>query len=157
MGDAESVPLSQLISVSVGFLPSRTMTAETNKLLNDPNFVVQFAVGDPIPTLIPQNPNEGLHFAGLFFEEPKRYVLKKAHLSKDDYRVFDFPSGKLKYNAHHPGKNPYAAADPLGLTNQDDRYTWNTLGAEVSISNSVRGFHLDWRSLAFWPKQFERL
>jgi hypothetical protein len=80
------------------------MTAEMNRMANDPNFVVQFAVGDPFPALVPQNPNSGIRFAGTYFHEPKRYILKKAHMSTDDSRMFDHATGRLVYNSHHPGK-----------------------------------------------------
>jgi hypothetical protein len=55
------------------------MTAESNKLLNDPNFVIQFAVGEPIPSLVQQDRNAGITIAKVFYNEPKRYVWKKAH------------------------------------------------------------------------------
>jgi hypothetical protein len=80
------------------------MTAEMNKMMNDPNFVVQFAVGDPFPALVPQDPNAGIRFAGMYFREPKRYVLKKAHMSTDDNRMFEHATGRLVFNSHHPGK-----------------------------------------------------
>ena len=94
------------------------MTAEMQKLANDPNFVVQFAVGDPAPELVPQERTAGINFDGVFFPETKRYIVKKAHLSRDDVRIFDVATGKLVFNSHHPGKNPYDCTDPLGLTNQ---------------------------------------
>ena len=97
---------------------SVNMTTEIQKLASDPNFVVQFAVGDPLADLTPQNRDEGISLHGVFFTETKRYILKKAHLSKDDNRIFDAQTGRLVYNSHHPGKNPYEMTDPFGLTNQ---------------------------------------
>lgn len=98
------------------------MTAEMQRLSTDPNFIVSFAVGDPIPPLIAQDRSEGINFCNVFFNEPKRYILKKAHLSRDDNRIFEHSTGKLIMISHHPGKNPYECTDPLGLTNQDKRH-----------------------------------
>jgi hypothetical protein len=130
------------------------MTAETNKLLNDPNFVIQFAVGEPVPHLIPQDPNVGIVLGRLFFNEPKRYVWKKAHMSLDDNRVFDYKTGHLVYNSSHPGSDPHSAFDPLGLTNQGDRYTQNTLGAEWESICDVRGNGVP--SVKVRPKKLSR-
>ncbi|KXZ45208.1 hypothetical protein GPECTOR_57g498 [Gonium pectorale] len=45
-----------------------------------------------------------------------RFLLKKAHLSRDDYRVWEAPTGQLVAVSHHFGKNPYSSLDPLGLS-----------------------------------------
>ncbi len=34
---------------------------------------------------------------------------------RDDIRIFD-TSGELVLVSHHPGKNPYEALDPFGVT-----------------------------------------
>jgi hypothetical protein len=60
------------------------MTAEMQQLANDPNFVVQFAVGDPIPNLVPQSKDSGIRMSGAYFDITKRYIMKKAHMSKED-------------------------------------------------------------------------
>lgn len=60
------------------------MTAEMQQLANDPSFVVQFAVGDPIPNLIPQSKDSGIRMSGAFFDTTKRYIMKNAHMSKED-------------------------------------------------------------------------
>lgn len=91
------------------------MTAEMNSLVNDPDFVVEFAMGDPTPELVPQQRGSGIVMNGLYFDKPKRYLMKKAHMSKDDVRVFDTDTGKPVLVSHHPGKNPYDRLDPLGL------------------------------------------
>jgi len=102
------------------------MTSELQQLANDPNFVVQFAVGDPFPSLVPQQQNStGIRLSGVYFSTPKRYVLKKARMSRDDNRIFDVDSGHLVYVSHHLGKNPYDAFDPLDLTNLDAHYSVN--------------------------------
>lgn len=90
------------------------MTAELNKLANDPNFVVEFAVGDPFPDLVEQDRSSGLHLSHIYFDEPKRYLLKSAKFSRDDMRVFDVDTGHVVLVSHHPGKNPYEIVDPLG-------------------------------------------
>ena len=60
------------------------MTAEMQQLANDPSFVVQFAVGDPIPNLVPQSKGSGIRMSGAYFDQTKRYIMKKAHMSKED-------------------------------------------------------------------------
>ena len=49
------------------------MTAEMQQLANDPNFVVEFAVGAPIPDLIPQSKDSGIKINGVYFDKTKRY------------------------------------------------------------------------------------
>lgn len=93
------------------------MTDEMKAMLNNPNVAVNVALGDPAPTLVAQERGSGLELDRVYFSETKRFILKKAHLSRDDVRIFD-TEGRLVANSHHPGKNPYDALDPLGLTNQ---------------------------------------
>lgn len=92
------------------------MTEELQGMLNDPKIAVQVALGDPAPTLVAQRPGEALELDKVYFTETKRFILKKAHLARDDVRIFD-TEGHLVANSHHPGKNPYDALDPLGLSN----------------------------------------
>ena len=80
-----------------------TKTDELNKLTNDPNFVVEFAVGDPFPELVPQDKTSGIRVSGVFFDEPKRFILKKAHMSREDNRIFDEATGSVVMVSHHPG------------------------------------------------------
>lgn len=49
-----------------------------------------------------------------------RFIFKKAHLSHDDFRIFDGSSGHVVAVMHHFGKNPYDAFDPLDLSNYGD-------------------------------------
>ncbi|KAL2644511.1 hypothetical protein R1flu_012098 [Riccia fluitans] len=86
--------------------------------LNDPNFLVELALGPPNPSLVPQQPRTGLTLGGQYSSGPRSFVFKKAHFSFDDNRIFD-ESGELVLVTHHPGKNPYDALDPLGLANTD--------------------------------------
>lgn len=92
------------------------MTTEIKNAMNDPNSAIQIAIGDPAPKLVPQRRSEGIEKDAVYYDEPKRYVLKKAHLAMDDIRIFD-TDGNLVANSHHPGKNPYDAFDPLGVAN----------------------------------------
>ena len=82
------------------------MTADLKKFQNDPNYIIEFAVGPPIPALIAQNPRDAanLRFQGKYFNKAKRYLIKKAHMSQDDTRIFDMENGRLCMNTHHPGK-----------------------------------------------------
>lgn len=47
------------------------MTPEMQQLVNDPNFVVEFAIGDPMPDLIPQSKDDGIKLSGVYFDKPK--------------------------------------------------------------------------------------
>lgn len=77
---------------------------------------VNIAVGPPFPELVPQDPNTGLRLGGKYDKLPRRFVFKKAHLSREDFRIFDQKTGRLVCISHHYGKNPYETLDPLGLT-----------------------------------------
>lgn len=88
--------------------------------INDPNFVIELAVGPPLAPLVPQQPGAGLSLGGRFLDRESRFIFKKAHLSADDNRIFD-AAGRLVLCSHHYGKNPYGSLDPLGLSGES---TW---------------------------------
>ena len=56
------------------------MTAEMQQLANDPNFIVEFAVGDPVPDFVPQSKDSGIKMSGVYFDKTKRYIMKKCHM-----------------------------------------------------------------------------
>lgn len=138
------------------------MTAELNKLANDPNFVVEFAVGDPFPELVPQERSSGLHMANVYFERPKRYLLKSAHMSREDIRIFDTDTGHCVLVSHHPGKNPYDMFDPLGTTNMDARYSvaggeWESVCDVSARGHGFRSFKIRPKSLSRHGRQFVKI
>lgn len=92
--------------------------------LTDPNFLIELAIGPPFPQLIAQKPGSGIVISGAYVPagQPKRFVMKKAHLSDADYRMWESPSGRLVAVSHHVGKNPYESLDPLGLSNEVNRH-----------------------------------
>lgn len=100
---------------------------------NDPNYVLELAVGPPAPNLVPQNPATGPRMSGHYLQQPGRFILKKAHLSADDFRIFD-GSGRLMAVSHHLGKNPYGELDPLGMMPQQQLGEWNSM-------MNVSGYH----------------
>lgn len=117
------------------------MTSEMQQLINDPNFVVEFAIGDPVPDLVPQSKDSGIKMSGVYFKKTKRYIMKKCHMSKDDVRILDMDTGKVVMVSHHPGKNPYAEIDPLGLGNTGDQHAvqggeWES-SCNVSVSFTI--------------------
>lgn len=130
------------------------ITAEMEQLANDPNFVVEFAIGEPIPNLIPQSKESGIIMSGVFFDEPKRYIIKNAHLSKDDSRIFDVATGKVVMVSHHPGKNPYGELDPLGLGNTGNQHA--VQGGEWESSCDVTACHHSMPSFKIRPKSISR-
>ena len=42
-----------------------------------------------------------------FLHEQRKFLLKKAHFSKDDTRIFDCKDGTVRAVSSHLGKNPY--------------------------------------------------
>ncbi|EFN58545.1 expressed protein [Chlorella variabilis] len=99
---------------------------EVEKLQADPQFAIELVLGPPCPELVPQDASRGLKFAGHFTSAPQQFVFKKAHLSGDDFRIFN-KEGHLVCVSHHEGKNPYESLDPLGLSNQPQRLEWKSL------------------------------
>jgi len=142
-------------------LASVPMTDEMQQLVNDPSFVVEFAIGDPFPDLVPQERGTGLTLSKLYFDEPKRYVMKKAHMSTDDVRVFDYTSRRVVLVSHHPGKNPYEKLDPLGLTGQGAKYQRYSAGGEwesacdvTSKMGGIESFRIRPKTLSRFGRQY---
>ena len=130
---------SQLAGGAHGRPPSKLMdmSSEAGKLANDPAFAVEMAIGDPFPTLIPQDPNDtetNLRLTGVYFPQNKRYLFKKAHFSHEDRRVFDLDTGTVILVSHHEGKNPYEAIDPLGY-NGSKTGEWKSDTTVSSVSD----------------------
>lgn len=117
------------------------MTDEMQKVINDPNYAVEFAIGEPFATFEPLEKGSGIEVSRVYFDKVKRYILKSAHMSRDDVRIFDVDSGKAIFVGHYPGKNPYEIADPLGLTNQDKRFGHSVLGGEWQSMYDITGMN----------------
>eukprot|EP00882_Tetradesmus_deserticola_P012376 GHRQ01013116.1.p1 GENE.GHRQ01013116.1~~GHRQ01013116.1.p1 ORF type:complete len:196 (+),score=40.70 GHRQ01013116.1:63-590(+) len=128
------------------------MASELQKL-SDPNYAISLAVGPPFPELKPQTPGSGLVLNGQHSNVPRRFVFKKAHLSRDDFRVFDGSSGRPVAVLHHFGKNPYEQLDPLSLGNFADAHQ-NMLGEWESVC-TVTGYS-GMPSLRIRPKNMSR-
>jgi len=128
------------------------MTPEMQQLVNDPNFVVEFAIGDPMPNLIPQSKDSGIELSGVYFDKPKRYIMKSCHLSKDDVRILDMDTGKVVLVSHHPGKNPYEELDPLGIGNNPHAVN----GGEWESCCDVTSRHHTMTSFKIRPKSVSR-
>mmetsp|Transcript_27681 Transcript_27681/g.41551 ORF Transcript_27681/g.41551 Transcript_27681/m.41551 type:complete len:317 (-) Transcript_27681:86-1036(-) len=128
------------------------MTPEMQQMVNDPDFIVEFAIGDPIPNLIPQSKDSGIRLSGVYFDEPKRYIMKSCHLSKDDVRILDVDTGKVVLVSHHPGKNPYEELDPLGIGNNPHAVN----GGEWESCCDVTSRHHSMKSFKIRPKTVSR-
>ena len=154
------------------------MTSEMQQLANDPNFVVQFAVGDPIPNLVPQSKDSGIKMAGVYFDTTKRYVMKSCHMSREDVsrslldiadplhiillilkciylfvsqvRILDVATGQVILVSHHPGKNPYEKFDPLGLGNSGKQHA--VMGGEWESATDVSSRHPSMPCFKIRPK-----
>lgn len=130
------------------------MTAEMQQMANDPNFIVEFAVGEPVPNLVPQSKDSGIRMSGVYFKETKRYIMKSCHMSKDDVRILDMATGRVVMISHHPGKNPYEALDPLGLGNTEDQHA--VMGGEWESSCDVTARDRGMPSFKIRPKSVSR-
>lgn len=131
------------------------MTPEMQQMVNDPNFVVEFAIGDPFPDLVPQEKDSGIKIKGVYFDKPKRYVMKSCNLSKDDVRILDTSTGRVVLISHHPGKNPYEQLDPLGLGNTGDKHSKRTHG-EWESACDVSARHHSFPNFKIRPKTLSR-
>ena len=77
---------------------------------------IDIAIGPPCPELHPQQPGSGLLFGNqIDAAQPRRFIFKKAHLLREDFRIFDAATKRLVAVSHHHGKNPYESLDPLGV------------------------------------------
>jgi hypothetical protein len=103
---------------------------EMGHALQDPNAAIEIAIGPPMPELVPQQPNTGLVVGARFDQQPRRFIFKKAHLSREDFRIFDAMNKSLVCVSHHWGKNPYASLDPMGLV---DNTHFGMLGEMESL------------------------
>lgn len=128
------------------------MASELQRL-SDPNYAISLAVGPPFPDLKPQQPGSGLILSNQCSSQPRRFVFKKAHLSRDDFRIFDGSSGRPVAVLHHFGKNPYEKLDPLSLGNFSDAHQ-HMLGEWESVC-TVTGYN-GMPSLKIRPKGISR-
>ena len=91
---------------------------EVGQALQDPNAAIEMAIGPAFPELVPQQPGSGLILNNQIAREPLRFIFKKAHLSREDFRIFDAQTKRLVCVSHHHGKNPYESLDPLGVAHE---------------------------------------
>ncbi|KAA8493181.1 hypothetical protein FVE85_8626 [Porphyridium purpureum] len=128
--------------------------AEIGKMQNDPDFVLEVLAGPSAPELVPQKREDGVAVYKKYGpdNEPKRFIIKAAHLSTDDWRIWDHKTGKLVYNGHHPGKNPVGSIDKLGTAHQSDRYS---RGGEWESYADVTG-HQGYPNFKIRPKTLSR-
>jgi len=117
--------------------------------ITDPNAALEIALGPAFPELVPQERGSGLVLRGLYSNEPKRFIFKKAHMAEADFRIFDGESGLVVAALHHYGKNPYDKMELLGVNTYG-----NPLGEWESICE-ISGFH-GMPSLKITPKKLSR-
>eukprot|EP00899_Mesostigma_viride_P003156 jgi/Mesvir1/12841/Mv05873-RA.1 len=124
-------------------------------ILNDPNAIIDIAVGPPLPSLEPQPPGSGIIFGNQICTEPRRFLFKKAHLSNDDFRIIDVQTKRLVAVSHHWGKNPYAALDPLDLGRTSDSHMgeWESL-CQVSGYHGMPSFAVRPKSVSMHGRQY---
>eukprot|EP01063_Lacrimia_lanifica_P029471 TRINITY_DN4505_c0_g1_i1.p2 TRINITY_DN4505_c0_g1~~TRINITY_DN4505_c0_g1_i1.p2 ORF type:complete len:310 (+),score=119.91 TRINITY_DN4505_c0_g1_i1:103-1032(+) len=130
---------------------------------NDPNAVLQFAIGplDGVAQLVPQRPGALPEVHKMYSQRDHTFVVKKAQLGqKDDWRCYDAETGRMVYNSHHPGKDPYAKLDPLGLGNNSNAHAThsNPLGGEwesvCDVSGHKGGFKIRPSKMSIHGRQY---
>lgn len=127
-------------------------TSEVQQAISDPNYAIGLAVGPPFPELVPQTPGSGLVLCHRCENEPRRFIFKKAHFSREDYRIFD-SSGRVVACLWHHGKNPYSGFDPLSTSNFVQAHN-NYMGEWESAAN-LSGYN-GMTSLKIRPKAVSR-
>lgn len=128
------------------------MTSKLKQVANDSNYIVEFAVGTPSPSFQPQHRGTGLTLNRVYYDYTKRYLMKSAHFSIDDVRVFDTETGQVVLVSHHPGKNPYEALDPTGITES----SYSVAGGEWESKCDVTAMRDDFTNLKIRPKWISR-
>ena len=130
---------------------------------NDVNAVLQFAIGplDCAASLVSQQPGSLPEVHAIYFADVHTYVIKKAGIGgKDDWRCYDAATGKMVFNSHHPGKDPYAQLDPLGLNSGPPPAGPNGGGeweAVCDVSGHNGGFKIRPKKLSMHGRQFIKL
>lgn len=122
------------------------------KVANDPNYIVEFAVGTPSPSFQPQRRGTGLTLTKVYYDHTKRYLMKSARFSVEDMRIFDMETGQVVLVSHHPGKNPYEALDPTGITES----AYSVAGGEWESKCDVTAIREDFANLKIRPKWISR-
>lgn len=127
---------------------------------NNPKTVVEFTEdGGPFSKdLVAQDASssndekgDGMRLLGVYFENPKRYVLKKAYFSTEDRRIFDFDTGLVVQASYHWGKNPYQSLDPLDVLDVSAY-----MGGEWKSVANVASYHENFPSFKIRPKTLSR-
>ncbi|GBF88134.1 hypothetical protein Rsub_00846 [Raphidocelis subcapitata] len=133
-------------------------TSELQQIINDPSHAISIAAGPAFADLIPQPPGSGLIVGNRVGKTPHRFVLKKAHMSREDFRIFDAVSGHIVAVLFHWGKNPYGQLDPLGLGNYVEYHNdwmgeWESL-ATVGGYNGMPTIKIRPKALSRHGRQF---
>lgn len=139
------------------------MTAEMHKLANDPNFVVQFAIGEPLPNLIAQSKDSGIRMSGVYFDTTKRYIMKHAHMSKEDVSTHRLHFFNLAFLSCFAVEEDSSICI-FGFFRVCFRYGYSTLPMAQSLwYHTIPGkihmkslIHLDWGmviSIMPWPAE----
>lgn len=65
--------------------------------MNDPEFALEIALGPPSPELKAQEKGSGIEYKKMYFDENVKYLFKSAHLSVDDYRIYNGKGGTFNW------------------------------------------------------------
>ncbi|KAI8469601.1 MAG: hypothetical protein J3K34DRAFT_423322 [Monoraphidium minutum] len=119
--------------------------SELQSIVNDPTQAIAIGLGPAFPELVPQQPGSGLQICRRCEPQIRRFVFKKAHMSREDYRIFN-SSGHVVAALWHHGKNPYEKFDPVGTSNfaqaHESRYGEWESAANVAGYNGMAGLKI---------------
>uniref|UniRef100_A0A7S3A0S0 Uncharacterized protein n=1 Tax=Rhodosorus marinus TaxID=101924 RepID=A0A7S3A0S0_9RHOD len=131
--------------------------------MNDPEFALEIALGPPSPELKAQEKGSGIEYKKMYFDENVKYLFKSAHLSVDDYRIYNGKGGKMILHSHHPGKDPFDSLDPLGMATNHPPYNrknnmmptgeWNA-HCDVTGSHGFPSFKIRPKSVSRHGRQY---
>ena len=124
---------------------------------NDVNAILEFAIGptDFANKLTAQSPGSLPELHKILFNERHTYIVKKAGIGgKDDWRCFDAHTGRMVYNSHHPGKDPYGKLDPLGMKNGPAGGEWESV---CDVSGHNGGFKIRPKKMSMHGRQYVKI
>ncbi|KAJ9461040.1 hypothetical protein DIPPA_19715 [Diplonema papillatum] len=121
---------------------------------NDPNAVIQFAIGplQGAAAVVAQAKGSLPELFRMYYPSTRTFIIKKAGIGgRDDWRCYDAHTGRMVFNSHHPGKNPYEKLDPLGMQSPPPGGEWESV---CDVSGHNGGFKIRPKKLSMHGRQY---